>query len=63
MIRADTMHELFDVAALLSSQPAPRGGRVAIVTNGGGPGILCADACEAGGLDVVETEPGRARGA
>jgi len=54
VIRTDTMHELFDVASLLSAQPAPRGRRVAIVTNAGGPGILCADACQAGGLDVVE---------
>jgi acetyl coenzyme A synthetase (ADP forming)-like protein len=54
VIRTDTVHELFDVAALLSTQPVPRGGRVAIVTNAGGPGILCADACQAGGLDVVE---------
>ncbi len=54
VIRTDTMHELFDVAALLSAQPAPRGRRVVIVTNAGGPGILCADACEAGGLEVVE---------
>ena len=53
VVRADTMHELFDVAALLSAQPAPRGGRVAIVTNGGGPGILCADFCQAGGLDIA----------
>ena len=37
VIRTDTMHELFDVAALLSAQPVPRGDRVAIVTNGGGP--------------------------
>ena len=49
VIRTDTMHELFDVASLLSAQPAPRGRRVAIVTNAGGPGILCADACQAGG--------------
>lgn len=53
VVRADTMHELFDVAALLSAQPAPRGDRVAVVTNGGGPGILCADACQASGLNVV----------
>jgi acetyl coenzyme A synthetase (ADP forming)-like protein len=52
VIRTDTLGELFDVAALLSSQPAPRGRRVAIVTNAGGPGILCADACEAAGLEV-----------
>ena len=54
VIRTDTMHELFDVAALLSAQPVPRGDRVAIVTNGGGPGILCADACQAAGVEVAE---------
>ena len=53
VIRTDTLAELFDVASLLSSQPAPRGRRVAIVTNAGGPGILCADACEAAGLEVM----------
>lgn len=52
VIRTDTLAELFDVAALMSSQPAPSGRRVAIITNGGGPGILCADACEAEGLVV-----------
>lgn len=54
VIRSDTIHELFDVAGLLSAQPIPRGDRLAIVTNGGGPGILCADACQAAGLDIVE---------
>jgi acetyl coenzyme A synthetase (ADP forming)-like protein len=54
VIRTDTLNELFDVARLLANQPVPRGRRVAIVTNAGGPGILCADTCEARGLDVVE---------
>jgi len=54
VIRTDTMHELFDVAALLSAQPVPQGDRVVIVTNGGGPGILCADACQAAGVEVAE---------
>jgi acetyl coenzyme A synthetase (ADP forming)-like protein len=53
VIRTDTMHELFDVAAMLSTQPVPAGDRVVILTNAGGPGILCADACEAGGLEVA----------
>ena len=57
VIRTDTMHELFDVAALLSAQPVPRGDRVAIVTNGGGPGILCADALQARGVEVAELAP------
>jgi acetyl coenzyme A synthetase (ADP forming)-like protein len=62
VVRADTMHELFDVAALLSTQPVPRGDRVAIITNGGGPAILCADACHAGGLEVVELSDDVRRG-
>ncbi len=53
VIRADTIDEMFDLAACLTAQPLPRGGRVAIVTNAGGPGILAADACEAAGLSVV----------
>jgi len=36
----------------LTNQPLPRGNRVGIITNAGGPGILCADACEARGLEV-----------
>jgi acetate---CoA ligase (ADP-forming) len=60
VIRTDTMQEMFDVAALLAAQPVPRGDRVAIVTNAGGPGIMCADACQAGGLQVVEL-PARVR--
>jgi acetate---CoA ligase (ADP-forming) len=54
VIRTDTLEEMFDVAVLLSSQPAPTGFKVAILTNAGGPGILCADACGAEGLDVPE---------
>ncbi len=52
VIRTDTVGEMFDVAAVLSRQPLPRGNRVAIVTNAGGPAILCTDACEADGLQV-----------
>ncbi len=54
VIRTDTLAEMFDVAALLSSQPLPRGRGVAILTNCGGPGILAADACEAVGLNVPQ---------
>jgi acetate---CoA ligase (ADP-forming) len=54
VIRADTLGELFDVASLLSSQGAPAGRRVGIVTNAGGLGIMCADACGAQRLEVPE---------
>jgi len=54
VIRADTIDEMFDIAACLSLQPLPEGRRVAIVTNAGGPGILAVDACERAGLSVSE---------
>ena len=57
MIRVNTLEELFAVATVLSHQPVPRGKRVAIVTNGGGPGILAADACEQHGLELPEFTP------
>ena len=52
VIRADSLDELFDLALALSSQPLPSGRRVGVLTNAGGLGILCADACEAAGLTV-----------
>jgi acetate---CoA ligase (ADP-forming) len=54
VIRVDTVEEIFDLAMAFSHQPIPRGNRVAIVTNAGGPGIIIADACEAHGLKVAE---------
>ncbi len=52
IIRVDTLEELFDVANLLSQQSVPSGRRAAILTNGGGLGILAADACAARGLEL-----------
>jgi acetyl coenzyme A synthetase (ADP forming)-like protein len=57
IIKVDTMAGLFDVASLLSAQAAPRGRRVAILTNGGGPGVLAADACENSGLTLPQFSP------
>ncbi|MBI4512895.1 MAG: acetate--CoA ligase family protein [Gemmatimonadetes bacterium] len=53
-LRADTVEELFDMAMAFANARLPRGERVAIVTNAGGPGIIIADACEALGLVVTE---------
>jgi acetate---CoA ligase (ADP-forming) len=57
VIRTDTLAEMFDVAAFLSKQPVPAGDRVAVLTNAGGPGIVCADACQAAGVQVPEPSP------
>ncbi|MEX2655863.1 MAG: bifunctional GNAT family N-acetyltransferase/acetate--CoA ligase family protein [Acidimicrobiia bacterium] len=54
VIRVDTLEELFAVGSLLSCQPVPKGRRVGVVTNAGGPGILAADALEAHGLHIPE---------
>jgi acetate---CoA ligase (ADP-forming) len=54
VLRARTLEELVDAASLLSSQPLPHGSRVGVLTNAGGLGILCADACEAAGLELPD---------
>lgn len=54
VIRAETLEEMFALAAGLSAQPLPAGRQVGIITNAGGPAILCTDACEASGLTVPE---------
>jgi acetyl coenzyme A synthetase (ADP forming)-like protein len=58
VMRTDTLGDLLDVASLLANQPIPEGNRVAIITNAGGPGIMCADACEAAGLEIPPTPDG-----
>ena len=60
VIRTTTLEEMFDVAALLSSQPVPAGRRIGVVTNAGGPGILLADACEAHDLTLPALAPATA---
>lgn len=54
IIRAETLDELLTMAVGLSSQPLPAGRRVGILTNSGGPAVLCADRCVAEGLVVPE---------
>ncbi len=57
VIRAATIEEMFVYAQTLSKQPIPAGGRIGIVTNAGGPGILAADACENLGLALPQLSP------
>jgi acetate---CoA ligase (ADP-forming) len=57
VIRVDSVEELFDMAMAFGHLPVPRGNRVAVVTNAGGPGIIITDACESLGLSVAELSP------
>jgi acetyltransferase len=53
VIRAESFDSLFDYAAALSMQPLPKGNRVAIITNAGGPAVMAADAVEQSGMEVA----------
>lgn len=53
VLRVATLGELFDMAEVLSKQPAPRGPRLAIVTNAGGPGVLATDALRESGAELA----------
>jgi len=54
VIRVYDMEEMFDVSKALAYQPPARGRRVAILTDGGGAGVLAADMCELLGLEVTD---------
>ena len=51
--RVDKISELFDYADLYTTQPMPKGNRLAIVTNAGGPGIMATDAAARSGLRLA----------
>jgi acetyltransferase len=53
VVRAENFEALFDYAMAFSMQPLPKGERVGIITNAGGPGIMAADAAESLGLKMV----------
>jgi len=57
VIRADSITELFDFCWVLGSSPRPRGRRVIILTNSGGPGAAAADACGRAGLELPALSP------
>ena len=53
VLRVDTIAELFHMAEVLGKQPRPRGPKLMILTNAGGPGVLATDALMAGGGDLA----------
>jgi len=57
IIHCDSIEEIFDTAQLLAYQPLPRGKRIAIVTNAGGPGVMATDAAVERGLELAQFTP------
>jgi acetyl coenzyme A synthetase (ADP forming)-like protein len=56
IIRAYTIRDLFNYASAFSYQPLPKGKKVAIITNAGGPGIMATDACEKNDVQLASFE-------
>jgi acetyl coenzyme A synthetase (ADP forming)-like protein len=56
VIRAASIEHLFDISTALASQSLPKGNRIAVLTNAGGPGIMMSDALEMSGLKVVDID-------
>jgi len=57
VLRVQTMGQLFYVAEVLDKQPRPKGPRLAILTNAGGPGVLATDTLIAVGGELAELSP------
>jgi acetyltransferase len=57
VLRVDTVSDLFHMAEVLENRPRPRGRRLAIVTNAGGPGVIATDALIAGGGELAALGP------
>jgi acetyltransferase len=62
VLRADTLEELFDWTQAISAAPLPKGNRVAIVTNAGGPGIMATDTLPTAGLELAAFSPATVAG-
>lgn len=57
VLRVNTISDLFYMAEVLGKQPRPKGPRLTIVTNAGGPGVLATDALVQGGGILAEISP------
>jgi len=57
VLRVETLEDLFRYGIAFVNQPLPRGKRVAIVTNAGGPGIMATDSSIRHGLELSTLAP------
>jgi acetyltransferase len=54
VLRVDSISELFDLAEVLAKQPRPKGSRLTVITNAGGPGVLATDALLTHGGELAQ---------
>jgi acetyltransferase len=57
VLRVNSIADIFFMSDVLAKQPRPRGNRLCILTNAGGPGVLATDALAAGGGELAELSP------
>ena len=57
ILRVATLEELFNLTVAIANQPIPRGNRIAIMTNAGGPAVMATDAAGRHGLQMAELLP------
>jgi acetyltransferase len=57
VLRVDSIGDIFDITDVLAKQPRPKGNRLCIITNAGGPGVLSTDALIGGGGELAELSP------
>lgn len=56
IILADSISQMFNLAKALANQPSCEGNSIGVITNAGGPGVLCADYCEEIGVNITTFE-------
>jgi len=54
VLRAESLREAFDWCNFFSNNPLPKGENTLIITNGGGIGVMAADACEKYGVQLYD---------
>ena len=57
VLRVDSISEIFSMADVLGKQPRPKGPRLTIITNAGGPGVLATDKLLTKGGELAEVSP------
>ena len=57
VLRVNEISDLFDLAEVLAKQPRPRGPRLTLITNAGGPGVLATDALITNGGELAQLSP------